>query len=397
MLEKQVLSKLLANAFDIPVMVTYWDNSSTVYGDGLPQVKIKFNKKLDLNAVRKMPTLVLAEAYMHEEIEIDGSIQALITAAYRRKDSFLTDQSTFAKMLGKMVHSHNETTSKADIHQHYDIGNDFYNKWLDETMTYSAAYWPDENMTLKAAQIAKVHHILDKLHSQPGQTLLDIGCGWGTLIIKAAQEYGLNALGVTLSEEQYAFATKRIDELGLSDKVKVKLIDYRELTGQTFDYVTSIGMFEHVGKENLGLYFEKVAQYLKPTGRALIHGITGQHAGAGVDPFIQKYIFPGGYIPNIAENVQHIMDAHLQLDDLEPLRRHYQKTLEHWSANYLKVFAETEQEYGRPFARAWDLYLQGCAASFESGNIDVIQFLLTKGASGTGLPMSRAYMYKNTH
>lgn len=397
MLEKQVLSKLLANAFDIPVMVTYWDNSSTVYGEGLPKVKIKFNKKLDLNAVRKMPTLVLAEAYMHEEIEIEGSIQALITAAYHKKDSFLTDQSAFTKILGKMVHSHNATASKADIHQHYDIGNDFYNKWLDETMTYSAAYWPDENMTLKDAQIAKVHHILDKLHSHAGQTLLDIGCGWGTLIITAAQEYGLNAVGVTLSEEQYAFVTNQINELGLTDRVQVQLIDYRELKDQTFDLITSVGMFEHVGKENLGLYFAKVAEYLKPTGRALVHGITGQHVGAGVDPFIQKYIFPGGYIPNVAENVQHIMDARLQIDDLEPLRRHYQKTLEQWSINYSAVFAETEQAYGRPFARAWDLYLQGCAASFESGNIDVIQYLLTKSPSGSGLPMSRAYMYQNTH
>lgn len=393
MLEKQVFKKLLANAFDIPVMVTYWDKTSENYGTGLPVVHIKLNKKFNIKELTSTPTLVLAEAYMHEEIEIEGSIQDLITSAYRKHDSFLTNQDGFKNVLKNFVHTHGEKESKKDIHSHYDIGNDFYAKWLDETMTYSCAYWKDENMTLAQAQMAKVHHILDKLDSTPGKTLLDIGCGWGTLIITAAQEYGLKATGVTLSEEQYAFVVNRIKELHLEDLVSIELEDYRELGDAKFDYVTSVGMFEHVGKENLGLYFEKVSQYLKPFGRALIHGITGQHVGAGVDPFIAKYIFPGGYIPNVAENVQHIMDANLQIDDLEPLRRHYQRTLEAWYENYMPIFDATAKEYGMPFARMWDLYLQGCAASFESGNIDIIQFLLTKGPSGHDLPMTRDYMY----
>ena len=183
----------------------------------------------------------------------------------------------------------------------------------------------------------------------------------------------------------------RVKELGLEDKVHVLLQDYRDID-QQFDYITSVGMFEHVGKDNLAEYFKDVEKYLVPNGRALIHGITGQHYGAGVDPFIEKYIFPGGYIPNVVENVTHVLDAGLQLDDLEPLRRHYQKTLEHWADNYHKVFDETVSEYGEEFARMWDLYLQACAASFEAGNIDVMQFLLTKGASGHDLPMNRAFM-----
>jgi len=392
MLEKTVLSKLLSNAFDMPVMVTYWDGKTENYGEGLPQTHIKLNTKLNMKTLAQMPTLTLAEAYMHRDIEIEGSIQALITSAYRKAGSFLTDQSGLKGTLTKMLRGHDKKSSKEDIQSHYDIGNDFYAKWLDKTMTYSAAYWAKDDMTLEEAQIAKVHHILDKLNAQPGKKLLDIGSGWGTLIITAAQEYGLESYGVTLSEEQYAMTLQRVKELGLEDKVHVMLMDYRDIKEMDFDYITSVGMFEHVGKENLEGYFQKVAEYLAPNGRALIHGITGQHRGAGVDPFIHKYIFPGGYIPNIAENVGHIMDAGLQLDDIEPLRRHYQKTLEVWSENYNKVYDETVAEKGDDFARMWDLYLQACAASFEAGNIDVIQFLMTKGAAGQGLPMSRAYM-----
>ena len=391
MLEKQVLSKLLSKAFDVPVMVTYWDGKSENYGDGLPKIHIKLNEKPNMKSLAKMPTFTLAEAYMNRGIEIEGSIQELIASAYRQSGSFLTDQSGFKGTLTKMFHGHDKNESKEDIHSHYDIGNDFYKEWLDPSMTYSAAYWPKDGMTLEEAQMANDHHILDKLHSEPGKKLLDIGSGWGTLIITAAQEYGLETYGVTLSEEQYAFTNQRIQELGLQDKVHVMLRDYRDVD-MTFDYITSVGMFEHVGKENLGEYFKDVANYLVPNGRALIHGITGQHYGAGVDPFIQKYIFPGGYIPNIAENVTHIMEAGMQLDDIEPLRRHYQKTLETWTENYHAVYDKTVAERGEAFARAWDLYLQGSAASFESGNIDVIQFLMTKGAAGQGLPMSRAYM-----
>lgn len=393
MLEKQVLKKLLANAFDIPIMVTYWDETSESYGSDLPKVHIKLNKKINIKDLSKTPTLVLAEAYMHKDIEIQGSIQQLIASAYKKQNSFLTNQDGFKNILSKIGHTHGEQESKQDIHSHYDIGNDFYKKWLDETMTYSCAYWQQDDINLKDAQIAKIHHVLDKLDTKPNKTLLDIGCGWGTLMIVGAKEYGLKTTGVTLSKEQYKFVVNKIKELKLEDLVTVKLMDYRELGDVEFDYVTSIGMFEHVGKENLELYFKKVSDYLKPNGRALIHGITGQHKGAGIDPFIAKYIFPGGYIPNVVENMQHIMDAKLQIEDLEPLRRHYQRTLEEWHKNYINVYEETKKEYGEPFARMWDLYLQACAASFESGNIDIMQYLITKGPSGHDLPMTRDYMY----
>ncbi|AEV95835.1 SAM-dependent methyltransferase [Pediococcus claussenii] len=390
MLEKTAYRQLLSRAFDIPVSVTYWDGKEESYGDGEPVVKIQIKKSIPLKSLTDQPTLVLAEAYMDGDIEIDGSIQELVTSAYRQADSFLTKNS-FLKFLPKQ--SHSEKASQKDVQSHYDIGNDFYRLWLDKTMTYSCAYFENDDDTLEQAQMNKIRHILNKLEPQAGKRLLDIGSGWGTLLFTAAEEYGLNATGITLSQEQYDYTKQQIKERHLEGKVDILLEDYREVHDQ-FDYVTSVGMFEHVGKENLGLYFQRVQEFLVPEGRALIHGITGQHQGAGVDPFITKYIFPGGYIPNAAENLEHIMDAKLQFSDIEPLRRHYQKTLEIWNDNYNQVKDQVIEKYGMRFARMWTLYLEACAGSFEAGNIDVMQYLLTKAPSGTGLPMTREYIYQ---
>ncbi|KRL36449.1 SAM-dependent methyltransferase [Liquorilactobacillus uvarum] len=390
MLEKNIYRKLLSHAFDIPVSVTYWDNRFEVYGVGEPVIKVRLKRKLPLQELTDQPTLVLGEAYMDGDIQIEGSIQELVASAYRQSESFLT-KSSFLKYLPKM--SHSERASQRDIKSHYDIGNDFYRLWLDETMTYSCAYYRSDDDSLKEAQLNKDRYILQKLATNPGKELLDIGSGWGTLLFMAAEEFDLHATGITLSQEQYDYTKQQIESRHLQNKVTVLLEDYRELKGN-FDYITSVGMFEHVGKENLGLYFKKVQELLTPEGRALIHGITGQHMGAGVDPFISKYIFPGGYIPNIAENLKHIMDANLQFTDIEPLRFHYQKTLETWYQNYLRVEQQVIEKYGERFDRMWSLYLQACAASFEVGNIDVVQYLLVKTTDKSILPRTRGYMYQ---
>lgn len=389
MFEKTVYKKLLSHAFDFPVTVKYWDGQSETYGDGTPQAEIDINKELSMAQIAKHATLTLGEAYMDGDIDIKGSIQQIVASAYRQTTSFMHDKSVL-KFIPKQGHSEKE--NKQDIQSHYDIGNDFYKLWLDPTLTYSCAYFKTNNDTLKQAQLNKVHHILNKLMPERGKTLLDIGSGWGTLLYVAAEEYGLHATGVTLSEEQYNYTKDQIQKRGLADLVDVRLEDYRETTGQ-YDYITSVGMFEHVGKDNLPGYFEKVNELLKPGARALIHGITGQHNGAGVDPWLTKYIFPGGYIPSVSKNLDYMIEANLQLDDLEPLRRHYQKTLEIWDHNFNAVRDQVREMFDERFCRMWDLYLQAAAASFEAGNIDVMQFLLTKAPSGAGLPMTRGYMY----
>ncbi|VTU64062.1 cyclopropane-fatty-acyl-phospholipid synthase [Lactobacillus heilongjiangensis] [Leuconostoc pseudomesenteroides] len=389
MIDKAIYKQILKSSFDAPIDVEFWDGETVHFGEGESIAKIIMHELIPIKEIVAHASLTFGEAYMDGKIEIQGDLQELVTLAYRSQDSFFNN-SKFSKLIPK--HSHSEKVSKNDVQSHYDIGNDFYEMWLDKTMTYSCAYFASESDTLEAAQMNKVRHILNKLHAQEGETLLDIGCGWGTLLFTAAKEYGLKATGVTLSQQQYDFVSNKIKAEGLTGQVNVYLEDYRELKEQ-YDHVTSVGMFEHVGKENLAAYFSKIDQLLVENGTALIHGITGQHKGAGVDAWINKYIFPGGYIPNLAENIDHIMDAHLQVDDLEPLRRHYQKTLEIWTDNFHDVSESVISRYGERFYRMWDLYLQACAASFESGNIDVVQYLLTKGASSTNLPMTRSYIY----
>lgn len=390
MIDKIFYKKLLSKSFSIPVRVNYWDGESEVYGEGTPEVTITFKESVPVKDIMRNASIALGEAYMDGRIQIEGSIQKLVKAAYDSAESFFYN-SKLKKFLPKQ--SHSQKSSKEDIHSHYDLGNDFYKLWLDPTMTYSCAYFEKEDDSLEQAQMNKVRHIIKKLHPQQGKTLLDIGCGWGTLMLTAAKEFGLKVAGITLSEEQYKFVKQRIVDEGLEEQAEVYLEDYRELEHAPFDYITSVGMFEHVGEENLGTYFNTIAKYLSNDGVALIHGITRQQGGA-YNGWINQYIFPGGYIPGLNENLKHIVDAGMQVFDVETLRRHYQHTLEIWDENFKNHLDEISKQMDDKFVRMWDLYLQACAASFESGNIDCIQYLISKGPSGKNLPKTRDYIYQ---
>lgn len=390
MLEKTFYKELLKNSFNIPLKVTYWDQKTEQYGTGDPDIHITIHKPIPIKSIMNNASLALGEAYMNKTIEIDGSIEKLILAAYQSRNSFLYNKK-FKQFMP--THTHSKNDEEEFVQDHYDIGNDFYKLWLDDTMTYSCAYFEKPDDTLKQAQINKVHHILKKLNPQPGKTLVDIGCGWGTLMLTAAQEYHLKVTGITLSEEQYEYVVQKIKYLKLTDCAEVKLVDYREIKDQKWDYVVSVGMFEHVGHEDLPEYFRDVAQMLVDGGTALIHGITRQGSGA-LNAWIDKWIFPGGYIPGLTENIDNILNAGLQLSDMEMLRRHYQRTLEIWEQNFQAHRAEVTQMMDERFSRMWELYLQACAASFASGNIDVVQYLISKGPSGTNLPMTRDYVYR---
>jgi cyclopropane-fatty-acyl-phospholipid synthase len=270
--------------------------------------------------------------------------------------------------------------------------------WLDRAMVYSCAYFEDADVDLDAAQYAKLDHICRKLSLKPGEKFLDIGCGWGALVIHAARNYGVTAHGVTLSPQQLKVAKERIAAAGLSDKVTVELMDYRDLPGEcVYDKVASVGMFEHVGLKNLPVYFSTVQRLLKPRGLFLNHGITHDSEGWETNistEFINRYVFPDGQLDTIS-NIQRVMErSKLEIADVESLRPHYAMTLRHWVDRLERNRATALQHVNEATYRVWRIYMAACALQFESGEIGIYQVLAAKRAVGLpDIPLTRRHLY----
>lgn len=388
--DKLFYKTLLKNMFSDTFELAFWDGSVENCGEGEAKFKFIFNEPISKADVINNPSITLGEAYMTKKIEIQGNLQYVIESIYNNKESFLRKSEKYLKLI-KILKS-TIKTSKDNIEFHYDIGNDFYKLWLDDNMTYSCGYFESEADTLNQAQKNKINYILKKLNLIEGQSLLDIGCGWGELIIEAAKQYKVSAIGVTLSSEQLQKANEKIKAEGLENLVQVKLLDYRELKNMSFDRIVSIGMLEHVGKANLAEYFQIVNSLLKEKGLSLVHCITGVNEG-GTNTWIDKYIFPGGHIPGIKNIITDIAEQNFELIDIENLRRHYGKTLELWAENFENALPEIEKTKDETFIRMWRLYLNSCAASFNCSNINLHQILFAKGINND-LPPTREYMYK---
>ena len=388
--DKIFYKKLFKGLFSDRYQVEFWDGDMDQFGEGETEFRIILREPIPKSEIIGDSSLAFGEAYMHGKIEIEGSVRDVIESLFNNKDSFLHQSPAYLK-LAKFI-SNGIKKSKENVQFHYDIGNDFYRLWLDETLTYSCAYFKSPEDSLVEAQKNKIEHILRKLNLQEGQRLLDIGCGWGELIIAAAQKYRVKALGITLSQEQYDQVLIRIDSENLNDLVEVQLSDYREIRDHVFDRVVSVGMLEHVGKEHLGEYFATVRVLLTEEGISLLHSITGRD-GSGTDSWIDKYIFPGGYIPTVSELIKHMESYGLYLLDAESLRNHYTRTLEYWAHNFEQALPLIRESKDESFIRMWRLYLNSCAASFHCGNIDLHQFLFSKGPNNR-LPWTREYIYK---
>ncbi|MGB8452398.1 MAG: cyclopropane-fatty-acyl-phospholipid synthase family protein [Anaerocolumna sp.] len=387
-IEKTVIKNLFSDLFSDPCTVKFWDGEEITYGTGDSSFRIVLNEPLPITDVIADPSVTFGEAYMHKQLDIEGSIQDVIESLYKNSRSFLRDKEKYGKLFNPIKNTLRKC--KENISYHYDIGNEFYQLWLDKSMTYSCGYFINKEDTLEQAQINKVNYILKKLNLNEGNTLLDIGCGWGELIITAAKKYKVKAVGITLSQEQMEKARKRIQEEGLEDLAEIQLIDYRQIKNKTFDRIVSVGMLEHVGKDYLSEYFSVINKLLNEGGISLLHCITSFKGGN--NSWINRYIFPGGYIPSMKELVADITAESFYLLDLESLRRHYVKTLENWAINFENSMHLVNKMKDDTFIRMWRLYLNSCAASFKVGNIDIHQFLFTKGVTDE-LPLTRDYLY----
>lgn len=420
-LAKSILHRLFKQ-YQGTFAVRLWNDTVLQIGEGLPAftLAIKHNRVL-YHLVWFRDPIRLAEAYFNGEVEVSGDFNEAIGLRYYLEKLSLPIQEK-AKlafqsiMLGTQKQENPKKKSFSNrvmdfyrhnalrqndvesIAFHYDVSNAFYKLWLDERMVYSCAYFEDKTQDLDLAQRNKLDHICRKLRLQAGDAYLDIGCGWGALVCWAAKHYGVKAHGITLSRNQYEYALAEVKRLGLEDNVTIELRNYRDLPKiGTYDKVSSIGMFEHVGLKNLAAYFSTVHQVLKPGGLFLNHGITSDEAewGHSVSTrFINRHVFPDGELDTISNIQSRMEDADFEIFDVEGLRPHYAYTLRHWVSRLEENQQEAIKLVGERTFRIWRLYMTGCAIQFEQGATGIYQILAERKHLGMpNIPLTRRDLY----
>jgi len=397
----QPLQKIIANRYggrNLPVTLVLPDGGRVALSSN-PEMELLARSWRGLKALAAPAMGALARAYVRNDIDFTGSARRAIAVA--------------DAMVGEIAHGrdklavrwrlwrHQRRSNRANIHHHYDVSNAFYRLWLDAGLVYSCAYFKSDADTLDDAQTQKLDHICRKLRLAPGERFLDIGCGWGALVFRAAERYGVTATGITLSQNQFDHVSAEIAARGLAGRVTVELRDYLDLPEDVlYDKIASVGMFEHVGIARFPKYFGKIYRILMPGGLALNHGITHNPLGAdslgsGIGDFVDEYVFPGGELTHVARVIEGLAAEGLELIDAEALREHYAKTLWHWCERLEANADAARAEVGEERYRVWRVYLAGSAHAFDHGWLSLWQLLAGKPLPDGRLPhpWTRDYMY----
>jgi cyclopropane-fatty-acyl-phospholipid synthase len=377
---------------NLPMQVQIGDGP-LVAGKGPLVATVRIRDIATLATLLMYPDLNFGERYLDGSIEIEGNLVRLLEAQARTKlRRGKGALSRFAAAALQATRSNTLAGSRRNIHHHYDLGNDFYRLWLDDQMVYTCAYFSRTDATLEAAQLAKLDHVCRKLRLRPGERVVDAGCGWGALALRAATRYGAKVRAFSLSREQIAYARKRAQALGVEKSVEFIEDDYRNISGQ-FDAFVSIGMLEHVGRAHYGDLARVIDKGLSRAGRGLIHSI-GQSAAAPLNPWIEKRIFPGAYPPTLREMVEIFEPLRGSILDVENLRPHYALTLEHWLQRFESHRDRIVDMYDESFVRAWRLYLSGSIAAFRAGTLQLFQILFNR-AGANNAAWTRDHLYRN--
>ena len=385
------MEKLHALCGRPPVEIRLWDGASV--GPSTEKGAIEIRDRSALFRLLRQPEVAFGDLYSSGRLTVHGDLTQVLYLLMDAMGRRAGDTPRLLRWLWKDrgPRGSNEAAARGNIQHHYDLGNDFYSLWLDRAaMQYTCAYFESPDHTLEQAQLAKLEHVCRKLRLEPGQTVIEAGCGWGGLARYMARQYGVRVRAYNISREQLAFAREKAQEEGLQDRVEYIEDDYRNISGRC-DRFVSVGMLEHVGPRNYRALAQVMRRSLHPEGLGLIHTI-GRNKPAPLNGWTQKRIFPGAYVPSVAELMQLFEEGPFSVLDVENLRLHYARTLDHWLARFRAHRTEVVHRYDEAFARAWELYLAASSATFRSSGLQLFQVVFAPAGNNT-LPNDRRDLY----
>ena len=392
-IDARLIERLLSLLGNPPIEFLLWNGERVSGSGGEMDHQLRIADRATLFTLFKNSQLGFGDAFSDGRVSVEGDLVDFLETVYKSAPRSDASPSLLRRLASRRRTRRANTLagSRDNIHRHYDIGNDFYSLWLGRTMSYTCAYYPTATATLDEAQVAKMHHVCRKLQLQPGQNVVEAGCGWGSLGLHMARHYGVKVRAFNISHEQIVYARARAQAEGLASQVEYVEEDYRNISGR-YDAFVSVGMLEHVGRENYPELGRIANQCLPRHGRGLIHSI-GRNRPAPLHAWIERRIFPGAYPPSLAEMMKLFEPWDLSVLDVENLRLHYAKTLRHWLERYEAASERVKSMFDEKFVRMWRLYLAGSVAAFTMGSLQLFQVVFAP-RDNNDIPLTRDHLYQ---